>query len=213
MLILSGQVETDDLSSIPSLTVHEQNPMRKLYANNLNDTVKNGTGNFTKFFFVRHPFERLVSAYLDKLARNNPIYHKILGTVIVRKNPSRLSMEMGDDVTFPEFVNFIVDEWRDGKRHLDVHWCPVVDLCLPCDMQFHFIGKFETLNQDVDYLLRKFNEIDLVRLFAGQPKAKTTSSLWKDFMNLISPQQLSDLDRINADDFGLFGYPQYTAEK
>jgi hypothetical protein len=169
MLILSGQVETDDLSSIPSLTVHEQNPMRKLYANNLNDTVKNGVGDFTKFIFVRHPFEKLVSAYRDKLARNNPIYHKMVGKVIVRKNPSRLSMEMGDDVTFPEFVNFIVDEWRDGKRRLDVHWRPVVDLCLPCDMQFHFIGKFETLNQDVDFLLRKLNETDLSRLFAGQP--------------------------------------------
>jgi hypothetical protein len=179
-------------------------------------TVKNGTGNFTKFFFVRHPFERLVSAYRDKFARDNPIYHKMVGTVIVRKvrkNPSRVSLEMGDDVTFPKFVTFIIDEWRDGKRPLDVHWRPVVDLCLPCEMQFHFIGKFETLNQDVDYLLRKFNETDLSRLFAGQPKAKTTSSLWKDFMKQISHPQLSDLDRINADDFGLFGYPQYTAEK
>jgi hypothetical protein len=209
MLILWGQVETDDLSAIPSLTVHEQNPMRKLYANNLNDTVKNGTGNFTKFIFVRHPFERLVSAYRDKLASNNSIYHKVVSKVIVRKNPSRLSMEMGDDVTFPEFVRFIIDEWRDGTRPLDVHWRPIFDLCLPCDMQFHFIGKFETLNQDVDYLLRKFNETDPSRLFAGQPKAKTTSSLWKDFIKQISHPQLSDLNRMYADDFRLFGYPHY----
>lgn len=104
MLILSGQVETDDLSAIPSLTVHEQNPMRKLYANNFNDTVKNGTDYFTKFIFVRHPFERLAFACHDKLARNNPIYHKMVGKVIVRKirkNPSRLILKMGDEVTFP----------------------------------------------------------------------------------------------------------------
>ncbi|EFX82285.1 hypothetical protein DAPPUDRAFT_316998 [Daphnia pulex] len=85
---------TDDLSAIPSLTVHEQNPMRKLYASNLNDTVNNRVGDLTKFIFVRHPFERLVSAYRDKLTRNNPIYHKMVGKVIirkVRKNASRLS--------------------------------------------------------------------------------------------------------------------------
>jgi hypothetical protein len=80
-------------------------------------------------------------------------------------------------------------------------------------MQFHFIGKFETLNQDVGFLLRKLYETDLSRLFAGQPKSKTTSSLWKDLMNQISPQQMTDLNRMYADDFGLFGYPHYYTEK
>jgi hypothetical protein len=215
MLILSGTIEmTNDLSAIPSLTVHEQNPMRKLNANNLNDTVKNGVGDFTKFIFVRHPFERLVSAYRDKLASNNSIYHRMVGKVIVRKirkNPSPL--EMGDDVTFPEFVTFIIGEWRDGKRRLDVHWRQIFDLCLPCEMQFHFIGKFETLNQDVDFLLRKLNETDLVGLFASQPKAQTTSSLWKESMNQISHQQLSDLNQMYANDFRLFGYPHYNNGK
>jgi hypothetical protein len=187
-----------------------------LYAKTLNDTVKNGAGNFTKFIFVHHPFERLVSAYQDKLGINNLMYHKILGTVIVRKfrkNPSRLSLEMGNDVTFPEFVTFVIDEWKKMKRPLDAHWRPIFDLCLPCEMQFHFIGKFETLNRDVDYLLRKLNETDLSRLFAGQPKAKTTSSLWKESMKQISLQQLSDLNQMYANDFRLFGYPHYNNGK
>jgi hypothetical protein len=82
-------------------------------------------------------------------------------------------------------------------------------------MKFHFIGKFETLNQDVDLLLGKLNETNLSRLFAGQPtKPKTTSSLWKESMKQISFQQLTDLNRMFADDFRLFGYPHYyTAEK
>jgi hypothetical protein len=217
MLILSGQVETDDLSSIPRLTIHEQNPMRILNANNLNDTMKNGLGDFTKFIFVRHPFERLVSAYRDKLAGNDAFYKKAVGREIIRKyrqNPNQLSLETGHDVTFPEFVHFIVDEWRNGRKPLDVHWRPVVDLCRPCDMKFHFIGKFETLNQDVNFLLDKLNETDLSRLFAGQPtKPKTTSSLWKESMKQISFQQLTDLNRMFADDFRLFGYPHYYTKR
>ncbi|EFX82280.1 hypothetical protein DAPPUDRAFT_49296 [Daphnia pulex] len=212
MLILARAVETNDLSAVPKPKVFAENPMRILYAKTLNDTVKNGAGDFFKFLFVRHPFERLVSAYQDKLGINDPIYHKMVGKVIVRKvrkNPSRLSLEMGNDVTFPEFVTFIIDEWRNGENPLDIHWRPIFDLCLPCEMQFDFIGKFETLNRDVDFLLRKLNETDLVGLFTGQPKAQTTSSLWKESMNQISHQQLSELNRIYADDFRLFGYPYY----
>jgi hypothetical protein len=160
--------------------------------------------------------ETLVSAYQDKLTRNNTTYHKNVGRQIVqkyRKEPSPLSLQMGHDVTFPEFVTFIIDEWREAKRPLDVHWRPVVDLCLPCVMRFNFIGKFETLNRDVEFLLRKLKESDLSRLFATQPKAKTTPTLWKEFMNRISYQQLSDLNRMFAEDFRLFGYPHYYVGK
>ena len=212
MLILSGAVETNDLSFIPSINAHSKNPMQTFFANNLNDTLKNGVGNFTKFMFVRHPLERLVSAYRDRLASNNTRYHNIVGKRVIRKyrkNPSPLSLKTGDDVTFPEFVSFVIDEWKVGKRPLDPHWRPVVDLCLPCEMQFDFIGKFETLNQDVEFLLRKLNESDLSRLFAIQPKPKTTSTLWKEFINKISYQQLIHLNRMFADDFRLFGYPHY----
>ncbi len=212
MLILSGAVETDDLLSIPSSKVFEQKLMRRFYANNLHDTFRNGVGNFTKFFFVRHPFERLVSAYQDKLTGGDSYYEITVGREIIdnyRKNPSPLSLQYGHDVTFLEFVTFIIEEWKNGRKPLDIHWRPVVDLCLPCEMQFDFIGKFETLNQDVDYLLRKLNKTDLVGLFSGQPKSKTTSSLWKKSMNQISHQQLSDLNRMYADDFRLFGYSHY----
>jgi hypothetical protein len=191
--------------------------MRVLYANSLNDvTAKNGAENFTKFIFVRHPFERLVSAYKDKFAGDDDFYQKAVGRGIIRKfrkNPSSLSLQKGHDVSFPEFVDFIVNEWKDGRRPLDVHWRPVVDLCLPCAMQFDFIGKFETLNQDVEFLLRKLNESELIRLFADQPKAKTTSSLSRQSMKMLSSQQLNDLHRMFDQDLLLFGYPKYTGDE
>jgi hypothetical protein len=97
-------------------------------------------------------------------------------------------------------------------------WTPIGDPSLisaarPCVMRFDFIGKFETLNQNVDFLLRKLNESDLARLFADQPKPKTTSSLWKEFMETISYQQLKILNLMYAEDFRLFGYPHYYTRK
>ena len=77
-------------------------------------------------------------------------------------------------------------------------------------MQYDFIGKFETLNRDVEYLLRhKLNESQLIGLFDSQPKAKTTSSLWKETMKFISAEQLSQLNEVYAQDFRLFQYPHY----
>jgi hypothetical protein len=190
--------------------------MTVLHANHSNDTFENGVGNSTKFIFVCLPFERLVSAYRDRIASNNTNYNGHTGREIIskfRNHPSPLSLQNGHDATFPEFVDFIIDEWRKRRRPLDAHWRPVVDLCRPCVMRFDFIRKFETLNQDVDFLLRKLNESDLTRLFADQPKPKTTSSLWKEFMETISYQQLKTLNLIYADDFRLFGYPHYYTRK
>ena len=215
MLVLSGAVvlNTTNLSSIPKGKVHNRNPMRTLNAKHFNDTLIVGGNNYTKFFFVRHPFERLVSAYQNKLASNNTIFNKMVGKKIIRKyrqNATAISLKKGHDVTFNEFVQFIVDEWRNGSKTLDAHWRPIVDLCLPCVMQYDFIGKFETLNRDVEYLLRrKWNESQWIGLFDSQPKAKTTSSLWKQTMKLISAEQLSELNEVYDQDFRLFQYPHY----
>lgn len=222
MLILSGSVETDNLSSIPRLNVHEENPMLKLDAFNLTDLVESGVDDFTKFIFVRHPYERLVSAYRDKLAGDNLLYRKAIGRGIIkkyRKKANRLSLQNGHDVSFPEFVDFIVHQWNNKRDILDVHWRPVVDLCLPCVMRYDFVGKFETLNRDVEYLLQKINRGDLIRLFTPSTKdadtirPKTTLSLWKQYMKQLSDQQLSQLNGMFGDDFTLFGYPLYLGDE
>jgi hypothetical protein len=220
MLVLSGVVEFNNLESLfPKSTIHEKNPLRMFDANNLADTIQNGVGNFTKFIFVRHPFERLVSAYQDKLAGDNVFYQKAVGIAIIRKyrkEPSALSLQKGHDVTFPEFVDFIVDEWKDGRVPLDVHWRPVVDLCHPCSMEYDFIGKFETLDQDVDHLLQTLNESGLTSQLLKSPgntKPKTTATLWSQSMKTLSRKQLNELDNIFMEDFRLFGYPQETTEQ
>jgi hypothetical protein len=216
MLILSGKITAKQFSSIPRLTVHDNNPMLHLGAFDLTDILKIGGANYSKFIFVRHPYERLVSAYKDKLAGDNTSFQKAIGREIVekyRKKPTQLSLNNGHDVTFPEFVSYVVDEWKQNERQLDVHWRPASDLCLPCSMEYDFIGKFETLNQDVDFLLQRLNESYLSNLFKlSKTPTKTTLALWKKLIKEISHQQLSDLNDIFAEDFLLFGYPQYTDE-
>ncbi len=221
MLILSGAVKTDNLSSISRLMVHEENPMSKLDAFNLTDIIQNGLGNFTKIIFVRHPFERLVSAYQSKLVRNNDnssTYYKSVARKIIhqyrQQQSNRFLLQNDNDVvTFPEYVNFIVDEWKNGSKWMDVHWTPISDLCLPCTMQYDFVGKFETLNEDVELMLRKLNENDLSWLFTSNKRQPRATLLWKQLMEKLSYEQLNNLNSMFADDFRIFGYPLFTPEE
>jgi hypothetical protein len=61
---------------------------------------------------VREPFERLLSAYRNKFTEKSPYFHKRFGRKIIRKyrtNPNVEDIEKGNNVKFPEFVQYITD--------------------------------------------------------------------------------------------------------
>ncbi|XP_059352652.1 carbohydrate sulfotransferase 11-like [Daphnia carinata] len=215
MLILSGKFDIADLLSIPGTVVHHQNIMRNLAVFESATFSENGVGNYTKFIFVRHPFERLVSAYENKVGINavDFNYRKRLGPKMIRKyrqEPTKV-WEEGDYATFVEFVDYVIEEWKLNKTHMDVHWLPANDLCIPCTIEYDLIGKVETLEQDVSFLLHKLNETDLIASFQAQQNApQTTPSVWRRMMKQLSQQQIYDLLTIYAADFHIFGYlPDY----
>ncbi|XP_045036400.1 carbohydrate sulfotransferase 11-like [Daphnia magna] len=159
------------------------------------------------------PFERLVSAYESKFGSTviDDRYQRGVGTNIIRKyrqNPTAISLEKGDDVTFVEFVNFVIDKWKLPKERMDAHWLSAIELCFPCSIEYDFIGKVETLEQDVSFLLQKLNETDLIPSFQEKQKApNTTQSVWRQTMKQLNQQQMEDLISIYAADFQIFGYP------
>ena len=67
-----------------------------------------------KFMFVREPFERLLSAYRDKFVFTRPVNRHLLeiyGRKIVRDfrpNATQHALRTGHDVTFPEFIEYIL---------------------------------------------------------------------------------------------------------
>jgi len=81
------------------------------------------------FSMVRHPFERLVSAYQDKIA-NNPDGHLRLWKGVYKMIESQYG-----DKTFPSFVKWLVG-WRGAHEDL----CPDPDEDAPvaCAMNPHW---------------------------------------------------------------------------
>ncbi|XP_061403987.1 carbohydrate sulfotransferase 8-like isoform X1 [Lethenteron reissneri] len=162
--------------------------------------------NYTMVMFVREPMERLVSAYRDKFLHSKH-YKKVYGRAIIshyRKNPSRMSLTGGHDVTFPEMVRFILDPERPLGQ--DVHWLPAHHLCQPCLLRYDYLGKVETLGRDAAELLARVRAPESV--FYSSPKDKRSSaSLTGYYLAQLSSKVRQQLYTFYYGDYKLFGYP------
>ncbi|XP_076465416.1 uncharacterized protein LOC143297127 [Babylonia areolata] len=107
-----------------------------------------------RFFFVREPYGRLLSAYVDKIFSPNVIFWNKIGRHIVqefRSRPSALSLRCGHDVTFAEFIDYVVDAERTGRK-ADGHFTPQFKHCHVCSFPYSHVGHLETLQEDRGYL-------------------------------------------------------------
>lgn len=110
-----------------------------------------------KFMFVREPYERLLSGYVDKLFAPNAAYWAFIGTFItknIRQNSSQVELNCGHDVTFEEFVRYFIHSQHNNMRR-DAHFVPNFEHCRPCEIDYDYIGKLETFEEDTLFLLKE----------------------------------------------------------
>ena len=155
------------------------------------------------FSFVRHPFERLVSAYNDKVLSNE-------GEFFRRKFLPALTKEWYQkNHSFPSFVDFILNGYKSLKVS-DVHWNPYSGNCNYCSVQFDVIGRMETFNEDVKYIFLKNNikkDLPLAQATADKNSAKSiTVTTTKEYFKQLSKEKINDLYQFYHMDFELFGY-------
>lgn len=101
------------------------------------------------FFFVREPYMRFFSTYTNKFYLPKEHWAPIGPEVAkrYRLNPTNNSLQYGHDITFHELIRYVVDEYEQGNE-LDGHLRPIHQLCDPCQYNYSFIGKLETLHED-----------------------------------------------------------------
>uniref|UniRef100_A0A182WH09 Carbohydrate sulfotransferase n=1 Tax=Anopheles minimus TaxID=112268 RepID=A0A182WH09_9DIPT len=181
-------------------------------ANELNDYISNTIS----FLIVREPFERLLSAYRNKLEGCRNKYYKLLGEQIVkkfRKTHPLKGAKTPHGPTFREFLEFLVSHYRSGGR-FDEHWSPVYSFCTPCSINFTLIAKMETFQRDSEYIIRQAGLETLLLNKMPRYKARwITNRSASDTRNLIpryfaqiDEKLLTDVLEIYQLDFELFGY-------
>lgn len=106
---------------------------------------------YFKFTIVRNPFSRLVSAYLSKLVRNQDlaITNPIVKTVYQQQN---LEPDYLKGISFRQFIHYVCNS---EDQALNEHWRPQYRIL--GDINLDFIGRFERLKQELNFLQNKLN--------------------------------------------------------
>lgn len=177
--------------------------------------VKTMIKDYFKFMFVRHPLKRVVSAFRDKFSDHpqSDVGYKA-GPRILKKYGGG-PFYNGSQIPFEMFLQFIIDEVKDD-RHLNPHWKQFTNTCLPCNMDYDFIGHLETLGEDVDTVLPRVTT-DPAEQYFPQPGANGPSSIKTEngintaakvqsFYHNVSHKQLEAVKQVYAMDCEIFGY-------
>ncbi|XP_062858559.1 carbohydrate sulfotransferase 14 [Trichomycterus rosablanca] len=178
------------------------------------DEIRYRLRHYFKFMFVREPMARLLSAYRNKFGEIES-YQRKYGAEIVRryrKGFAKKTKVAGDDVTFTEFVRYLLDE---EPEHMNEHWMPMYNLCQPCAMQYNFIGSYERLQSDAEYVLEQVGAPQNVRFPDRQTWYRPVTKETLHYYLCMVPQKLlRELLPKYILDFSLFGYhlPNITTE-
>ncbi|XP_011168991.2 carbohydrate sulfotransferase 11 [Solenopsis invicta] len=160
-----------------------------------------------KFLIVRHPLERLLSAYRDKLEhmQNREYYYKRFGRRIVLKYRQTGNATTRLEPTFAEFLRFIVSE-----RYFDEHWVPYHCTCKPCTLHYDYILKFETLDRDQNFFIQDANLSGYLYernyLQNINPLGTTTRKILDEYIREIPRSLLDEIYKIYENDYKLFNY-------
>lgn len=146
--------------------------------------------NVFKFCFVRNPFTRILSCWLDKFVKNE-------------YECSRLAPLLGFKANYkPSFKDFLlaVAEQKDYER--DIHWSSQEFLLSPDAMRYSYIGRFESLKNNLSLVSEVLNIKDFL-ILEGTRHATNSSSFISEY---YSDDEIKIVQSIYELDFLRFGY-------
>ncbi|XP_075446492.1 carbohydrate sulfotransferase 10 [Ascaphus truei] len=216
LMVLNGAFPS--IEDIPENVVHdhEKNGLPRLSSYSESE-IQERLNSYFKFFIVRDPFERLISAFKDKFVHNprfEPWYKHDIAPVIIRKYRKNRTESRGG-LLFQDFVRYLGDP---NHRFLDlqfgdhiIHWVTYVELCAPCQIHYNVIGHHETLEEDAPYILREAG-IDRLVSYPTIPPGITlyNKSKVEHYFSKVSKRDIKRLYARFEGDFKLFGYKEPT---
>ena len=151
--------------------------------------VKLVMDSYYKFTFVRNPFVRVLSAYLDKVIKNEAGKRDIIANF--------LNKPFGSEISFDEFISYL----EMGGINQNAHWARQFDLLpIPLD-KFDFIGKTENLSVDLPIVLYHIFKKDC-KIIAVREHATNAN----DVLNTLDPETRKRIYNLYKIDFECFKY-------
>ncbi|ROL44185.1 Carbohydrate sulfotransferase 12 [Anabarilius grahami] len=60
----------------------------------------------------------------------------------------------GIRLSFTQFIQYLLDPQTEKEKPFNEHWQHVYRLCHPCQIDYDFVGKLESLDEDTEHLLK-----------------------------------------------------------
>lgn len=189
------------VNRIGKITIHDHRNIRLLNSYP-EDEARRMLKSYIKIVFVREPFERFLSAYLNKFHSEwNGYYYQRFGRHIINKY--RPGHPNDKNVTFDEFVQYVGNSRVEG---LDLHWQTYDRLCHPCAVNYDFIGKFENLEEEARHVLEISNISRELNISFPQFRPSNTSLKVPFYYSQIPKERLSKIVQLYAGDSEMFQY-------
>ena len=151
---------------------------------------------FFTFCFVRNPFTRLLSGYLDKIMRNRPQKSSVLTSL--GKDGNSLS----EHLTFNDFISALE---LQPHSSMNTHWRPQHSHLKIGALTYQFIGSFEELERDLKRIGSGFG-VDITPFLAFQAPHRTYAETRID--EYYTDDLVKRVRSLYSSDFESFGYSE-----
>ncbi len=148
---------------------------------------------YFRFAFVRNPYTRILSAYLDKMVKNQWERNRLLPT---------LGFAPDAQITLLQFLEVI----REVPHiHKDIHWTPQSYLLQRHRVDYHFIGRLENFAAGFERVIKKIKPDADENLFTIRADHHKTDANEK-IAEYVGPRERDLILEIFENDFVDFGY-------
>ncbi|XP_072166526.1 carbohydrate sulfotransferase 10-like [Diadema setosum] len=165
---------------------------------------------YTSFVFVRNPYSRLLSAFINKML--SPGKEEVWRVKRVNSWLQQRDAKLGkrrsarQKMTFSDFVSYYAES---GDR--DIHWKAMSSICHPCFVDFDFIGHLETLEHDLKVIIDIIQAPRDISYPVADNRHYTGSSgahTFRDYYLSLTARDLHALSLVPdfAQDLALFDY-------
>lgn len=145
------------------------------------------------FTFVRNPFSRLVSAYMNKIGGRNTVNREWF--------VKRYSLPAEKEISFDLFVDLI---HADSPDMLDPHWRPqYINILYPLSSP-NFIGHVELMGEQLSEVLAAYLSNGAGQAVTHRPHKTNASETYRDFLQ--HPATRRKVIELYYEDFQYFFY-------
>ena len=153
--------------------------------------------NIFKFSFVRNPFDKVLSAYLNKIKNYAGKEKKEITDI--------LGIDIHEEIGFDQFIYAIE---KTTPYNMNPHWRPQTNQLFYDLVKYDFIGRLENFDKDFQMVLNKINpEFE----FKSNNYSDKTDAKEK-LQQFYTQKTIEIVKKIYKQDFENFNYP-YTLSK